>query len=145
MTRRTIATVGAWAWLAACAGGSPPPPASSPAPADLVVRNARVYTVDASRSWAEALAVRGDRLVAVGSARDVQPYVGPSTRVVDAGGRLVLPGFHDSHVHPIMRRDGGAAVRPQRPRHARRGAYGREGVRGRRPGAAAGSSAAAGT
>jgi predicted amidohydrolase YtcJ len=102
MTRRTIATIGAWAWLAACAGGGPPPSPSSPVPADLVVRNARVYTVDASRSWAAALAVRSGRLVAVGSARDVQPYVGPSTRVVDAGGRLVLPGFHDSHVHPIM-------------------------------------------
>jgi predicted amidohydrolase YtcJ len=83
--------------IAACGGTSAPPRVE----ADLVVRHARIYTVDAARSWAEALAVRGDRLLFVGADPGVDAYVGPRTRVVDAGGRLVLPAFHDSHVHPI--------------------------------------------
>lgn len=68
-------------------------------PADLVVRNARVYTVDAARSWAGALAVRDGRLVFVGADRDAAGWTGPRTRVIDVGGRLILPGFHDTHVH----------------------------------------------
>jgi len=71
------------------------------APADLVLTGGRLYTVDASRSWAEALAVRGGRIVAVGADAEVRPLVGPATRVVDLGGRMVLPAFHDSHVHPV--------------------------------------------
>ena len=69
------------------------------APAELVVRNARIYTVDAARPWAAALAVRNGRLVFVGADRDAARWVGSRTRVVDAGGRLILPGFHDTHVH----------------------------------------------
>jgi len=71
------------------------------APADLVVRGARIYTVDPERPWATALAVAGDRLAFVGDDRGATALAGPSTRIVDGGGRLVLPGFHDSHVHPI--------------------------------------------
>ena len=67
--------------------------------ADLIVRNARIYTVDAARSWAGALAVRNGRLVFVGGNADVARWTGPRTRVVDAGDRLILPGFHDTHVH----------------------------------------------
>lgn len=67
--------------------------------ADLVVQHARIWTVDASRPEAEALAVLGDRIVAVGSDADVQAWRGPRTRVVDAGGRRLLPGFNDAHVH----------------------------------------------
>ncbi|MEO8198655.1 MAG: amidohydrolase [Thermoanaerobaculia bacterium] len=74
--------------------------ASGPA-ADLVLRHGAIYTVDAARSWAESLAVRGDRIVFVGADRDVSAFVGPKTRVVDLGGRFVLPGFHDRHVHPV--------------------------------------------
>ncbi|MEO7794529.1 MAG: amidohydrolase, partial [Thermoanaerobaculia bacterium] len=75
--------------------------AGAGAPADLVLRNGQVYTVDAARSWAESIAVRGGRIVFVGADRDVTPFVGPKTRVVDLGGRFVLPGFHDRHVHPV--------------------------------------------
>ncbi len=71
------------------------------APADLVLRNGAIYTVDAARSWAQAVAIRGDRLVFVGADRDAAAFVGPRTRVVDLGGRFVLPGFHDRHVHPV--------------------------------------------
>jgi predicted amidohydrolase YtcJ len=67
--------------------------------ADLVVRNAAVYTVDATRSWAQALAVKAGRIVFVGSDRDAAGWIGPATGVVDAQGRLILPGFHDTHVH----------------------------------------------
>lgn len=76
-------------------------PSGPPAPADLVLRNARIYTVDAARSWAEALALRGERIVYVGTAAGAAAFVAPATRVVDLGGKLLLPGFHDRHVHPI--------------------------------------------
>ncbi|HEV7667070.1 MAG TPA: amidohydrolase [Thermoanaerobaculia bacterium] len=70
-------------------------------PADLVLRHGTIYTMSASRGWAEAVAISGSRLVFVGADRDVAPYVGPKTRVVDLAGRFVLPGFHDSHVHLV--------------------------------------------
>ncbi|MDF1503439.1 amidohydrolase [Roseisolibacter sp. H3M3-2] len=67
--------------------------------ADLVVRNARVWTGDSTRRFAQALAVRGERLLAVGTDAEVAAYGGPRTRVVDAGGRFVTPGFIDDHTH----------------------------------------------
>ena len=74
----------------------------SASPADLVIRHARVYTVDEKQPWAEALAVRGDRIAWVGSDADAAAYIGTTTRVVDAGGRLLLPGFIDSHFHVLL-------------------------------------------
>jgi hypothetical protein len=68
-------------------------------PADLILTNARVYTVDEQRPWAEAVAVRGERIVAVGAKAAVARLRGPKTRVVDLRGRLVLPGLTDAHVH----------------------------------------------
>ena len=70
-----------------------------PLAADLVVVNARVRTMDEKRPAAAAVAVYGNRVVAVGSTAEVRSLAGARTRVVDAGGRLVLPGFNDSHVH----------------------------------------------
>jgi predicted amidohydrolase YtcJ len=77
-----------------------PSPAQVPA-ADphLAVVNAKVWTGDPRRPWATALAVAGDRLVAVGSTAEVRKLVPPGVRVIDAGGRMVVPGFIDSHVH----------------------------------------------
>jgi predicted amidohydrolase YtcJ len=75
-------------------------PAAEPT-ADLIVRNGKVLTVDAKFSVAEAVAVRGDRVVAVGKDADVMRLAGPATRVVDAGGNSVLPGLMDSHAHPV--------------------------------------------
>lgn len=69
--------------------------------ADLVLTNGRVYTVDAARSWASAVAVRGGRIVHVGDDASALRHAGPRTERVDLAGRLVLPGFHDSHVHPV--------------------------------------------
>src|SRR5215472_7918302 len=71
-------------------------------PADMVIRHARVYTVDEKQPWAEAVAVRGDRIAWVGSDADAAPYISATTKVVDAGGRLLLPGFVDSHFHVLL-------------------------------------------
>lgn len=68
-------------------------------PADFVVINAKVRTMTANDSVAEAFAVSGKRITAVGTNKLAKTFIGPSTRVVDAGRRLVLPGFNDAHVH----------------------------------------------
>ena len=68
-------------------------------PADLIVTNARIYTVNPQQKWAEALAVRGDQIVAVGDRKTIESLRGPSTRLIDAGQRLLLPGFVDCHIH----------------------------------------------
>ncbi len=68
-------------------------------PADLILTGARVWTADPVLPWAEALAVRDGRLVYVGAAGGVNAHRGPATRAIDAGGRLVVPGFNDSHLH----------------------------------------------
>ncbi len=75
---------------AACAGAPPP---------DLVIRNARVFTNDTAQPWAEAVAVKGERIVMVGDSTAVAAAAGPSTRVIDAGGRVLVPGFNDAHAH----------------------------------------------
>jgi predicted amidohydrolase YtcJ len=73
----------------------------APAPAELVFTNGAVYTVDGARSWAEAVGVSGGRIVFVGTGAAAKVWIGPSTKVVDLGGKMLLPAFHDSHVHPI--------------------------------------------
>ncbi len=70
-----------------------------PAPADLVLHGGKVVTVDEKFSIHEALAVRGDRIVFVGSNQDVEKYILPSTTVMDLKGQLVLPGLIDAHAH----------------------------------------------
>ncbi len=74
-------------------------PAASPWVADLIITGATVRTMDANRPLAQAVAVYGHRIVAVGSDQEMRPYAGPQTRIISAGGRLVLPGFNDAHVH----------------------------------------------
>jgi predicted amidohydrolase YtcJ len=70
-------------------------------PADLVLRGGAVYTVDAERSWATAVAVRGGRIVYVGGDSLPLGLVGANTEIMDVAGGMVLPGFQDAHVHPI--------------------------------------------
>jgi predicted amidohydrolase YtcJ len=70
-------------------------------PADLVLRGGRIATMDPARSWVTALAVRGERIVAVGHDPAVGDLIGPSTRVIELQGRTVTPGFQDAHVHPV--------------------------------------------
>jgi hypothetical protein len=69
--------------------------------ADLIVRNAKIATLDAQSTMAQAMAVSSGRIVAVGSNEQVQRLAGPSTRMVDAGGRTVIPGLIDSHIHAV--------------------------------------------
>ena len=69
--------------------------------ADLLFVNGAVYTVDAARSWAQAVAVRDGRIVAVGTNDDVAELRGRNTEVVELDGRMLVPGFQDAHVHPI--------------------------------------------
>ena len=72
---------------------------SNLAPADLILTHAKVYTVNNSQPWAEAVAITGGKFVAVGKDEQVMKYAGRNTRIVDAHGHLVLPGFGDAHVH----------------------------------------------
>jgi predicted amidohydrolase YtcJ len=67
--------------------------------ADLVVRNARVHTMDPQRPWAEAVAINDERIVWVGTDEEARTYTDPQTRMIDLGGKLLLPGFIDTHNH----------------------------------------------
>jgi predicted amidohydrolase YtcJ len=88
------ALVATWLSSAPAAAEDSRPPA-----ADLVLVNAKVWTLDRARPEVEALAAWHGRILAVGSSQDIRRLVGPDTRVLDAGGRRVVPGFNDSHVH----------------------------------------------
>lgn len=68
-------------------------------PADLVLRNGRIVTVEPSRPEVQALAVRGETITALGSNEEIQPLIGPSTQVIDLGGKLAIPGFIEGHGH----------------------------------------------
>jgi predicted amidohydrolase YtcJ len=70
-------------------------------PADLIVHNAKVVTLDARSSIVEAVAARDGKLLAVGTNADVLKLKGDKTRVIDAKGKVVLPGLYDSHAHPV--------------------------------------------
>jgi predicted amidohydrolase YtcJ len=85
--------------------------------ADLVLAGGRIFTADPAKSWAEAMAVRDGRIVAIGGDVTVRPLVGPRTRVIELRGRTVTPGFGDSHVHPPM----GGLARIQCELHDARG------------------------
>ncbi|HTT62522.1 MAG TPA: amidohydrolase [Bryobacteraceae bacterium] len=73
--------------------------ASAQPSASLVLLNGKIWTVNDAQPRAEAVACLGSRIVAVGSNGDIRKWIGPSTEVIDVGGRLVLPGFNDAHVH----------------------------------------------
>ena len=81
---------------AGTAGGSAAKPIP---PADLVLRRGVVVTVDAARPEAQAIAIRGYEIAAVGSNREIDAHVGPQTRVIELGGRLAMPGFIEGHAH----------------------------------------------
>ena len=73
--------------------------AAQPAsPADLAIVNARVYTGDATRPWAEAISITRNRIAAVGTTAEIK--AAGAARAIDAAGRLLIPGFNDAHAHP---------------------------------------------
>jgi predicted amidohydrolase YtcJ len=93
---RAVQLAAVWVLLASLGGQG------IAAPADVVYRNGRIYTVNPSQPWAESLAIRDGRFVAVGSNSDVASDVGDATRVVDLQGRFVMPGLHDAHQHLLL-------------------------------------------
>jgi predicted amidohydrolase YtcJ len=96
-----LAMVG-FEFAAAAAPGTATAPAAATAPADLVLLHGKIHTEDSSRSVVQALAVRGNAIVAAGTDQVVSAFVGPRTRTVDLGGRVVLPGIIDAHTHPAQ-------------------------------------------
>ena len=74
-------------------------PAGAQTTADLILHNGNVHTVDLNNTNAQAVAVRGGRIIAVGSNADILAMAGPATQKIDVGGKTVLPGIIDSHVH----------------------------------------------
>lgn len=93
---RTVAIILLTCGLWTCAEEPP-----SKISADLILRNGAIYTLDASRRWAQAAAIADGRILYVGTDAEAQAFAGAGTRVLDLQGRMVLPGFHDSHVHPV--------------------------------------------
>jgi predicted amidohydrolase YtcJ len=67
--------------------------------ADTIILNASIYTLNPQQLWAEALAIRGEKILAVGSTQEIRKYRAASTKIIDAAGRLMLPGFVDCHIH----------------------------------------------
>ena len=78
------------------------------APADIMIVHAKIYTADEKHPWAQSLAIRKGKIVAVGSELQVERMRGIGTNVIDAGGKLVLPGFTDCHIHVL---DGGLSLK----------------------------------
>src|SRR5208282_1303351 len=68
-------------------------------PADTILIHGKVYTVNAKQLWSQAVAIRGEKIVAVGNDSEIEKLRGPQTKLIDAGGKLVLPGFVDCHIH----------------------------------------------
>jgi hypothetical protein len=93
IARFALASIGL---LAACRGPAPTP---RPTPVDLVIIGGRVFTGDPERPWAEAIAIRGDRIVAVGTTAEIGVAHADARRTIAVDGRLVIPGINDAHVH----------------------------------------------
>ena len=98
--------LGCFLLVAAVAGVSPSsssqrPTATSPKnePASLLLANGVIYTGDAARARVEAVAIRGERIVGIGSSQEMRKLAGPKTRIVDLRGRFAMPGFNDAHIH----------------------------------------------
>ncbi len=70
--------------------------------ANLVLKNASVYTVNSNQSWAEAIAITDDKIIFVGTDAEVGAYIDSNTAVMDLNGKMVLPAFVDSHMHPAL-------------------------------------------
>lgn len=77
-------------------------PAQAKETADMVFTNGRIYTVNKAQPWAEAVAVKDKKIIFVGSAKEAKSYVGHQTKVTDLAGKMMMPGFVESHIHPTV-------------------------------------------
>ncbi|MDE0001719.1 MAG: amidohydrolase family protein, partial [Rhodospirillaceae bacterium] len=98
---RRLRVHGSWCLLTSAAVILAACQTEEPNYAEQVLRNGRILTVDNDFSIAEALAIQGERIVAVGSNVDIEEQIGPDTRVIDLAGRTVIPGLIDNHMHFI--------------------------------------------
>ena len=109
-----ILVVAAAGLLIACSMNHPA--TAAPEPLSLAIVNARIWTGDPRRPWADAVAVRGERIAAVGSSAEIRKMPSAAARVIDASGQMLVPGFHDAHVHFI---EGGSRLASVQLRDAR--------------------------
>ena len=111
----TVAIV-AMVLIAGCAGAAAP---------DTILVNGKVFTSNPAQPWAEAVAIRGDRVIAVGDTAAIAALAGSSTSRLDAGGRTIIPGINDAHQHVGI-------APPSRPARAADGSDDRSDRRGNR-------------
>lgn len=88
---------------------------AAPLQADTILVNGKVFTSNDAQPWAQALAIKGDRVIAVGDSATVQALAGPATRRLDLGGRTVVPGFNDAHQHIEITPPATGMVLPDEP------------------------------
>ena len=87
--------------LLSCSESDQPVSISITQDAELLMLNGKVYTVNHEQSWAEAIAITDGRIIWVGNSEDANQWQGEGTRTIDLGGKMVLPGFQDIHIHPV--------------------------------------------
>ncbi len=95
---RRLTIIGIAMLIAACGGDEQPEFVTA---ADRVLLNAAVYTVDAERSWAEAVAIKDGKIIYVGDNEGAGAYISTESEIIDLVGQMLLPGFHDSHAHVL--------------------------------------------
>ncbi len=99
MSRTTLGLLAIGVGVVAAAGARVASSAAQVVPADLVIQNGRIVTVDTRVPEAQALAARDGKIVAIGTTADLARYLGPSTQVIDLHGQLAIPGFIEGHAH----------------------------------------------
>ena len=87
--------------LLSCSESDQPVSISTTQDAELLMLNGKVYTVNHEQSWAEAIAITDGRIIWVGDSEEANQWQGERTRTIDLGGKMVLPGFQDIHIHPV--------------------------------------------
>jgi hypothetical protein len=101
LNRREFLELSVSAGLALAAGSFPRPAPAADPPATSILTGGRIATMEPSRPFVEAVAVRDGRVLATGAAKDVMAQKGPATRVIELHGRTAIPGLNDSHIHVI--------------------------------------------
>lgn len=96
------AAVSVLVFLSGCSQDSPKQSSQAETFADVVHTNGKIYTVNESQPWVEALAIKNRKFIAVGSSAEIEALTGENTEIIDLGGKFVMPGMIDTHTHPFM-------------------------------------------